>query len=332
MKQVGKHQNVLSFLGCWTTTKPFLLMIEYVAHGDLLQWLRRKRVQINSSTISEPGGTSFYAESRNLRSAAEEVSDVSDENKLEACNSVPSPDDTLQPTEAETPQVVSFTELPGADVLTEKKDEECSDDCESFVPADLLSLAWQIAKGMAYLSGKGLVHRDLAARNILVGHGKRLKIADFGLMREMYHELYEVKKHSKLPVKWMAPESLYKQIFTSKSDVWSYGVVMWEIATVGGSPYPLLTNRELMRRLKTGYRMEKPDFCSDQVYSLTLDCWKQNQDERPSFQEMVGRLEELMHQEVEYFDFNQVDESKDYYQVQDSEAEDSEDENDDVKL
>ena len=71
----------------------------------------------------------------------------------------------------------------------------------------------------SYLSGKGLVHRDLAARNVLVGHGKRLKIADFGLMREVYHEVYEVQKQKKLPVKWMAPESLYEQIFTSKSDV-----------------------------------------------------------------------------------------------------------------
>ena len=71
----------------------------------------------------------------------------------------------------------------------------------------------------SYLSGKDLVHRDLAARNVLVGHGKRLKIADFGLMREVYHEVYEVQKQKKLPVKWMAPESLYEQIFTSKSDV-----------------------------------------------------------------------------------------------------------------
>jgi len=72
----------------------------------------------------------------------------------------------------------------------------------------------------SYLSEKGLVHRDLAARNILVGHGKKLKIGDFGLMREMYHELYEVKKQKKLPIKWMAPEAIYEQIFTSKSDVY----------------------------------------------------------------------------------------------------------------
>ena len=81
------------------------------------------------------------------------------------------------------------------------------------------SLNWLYAF-QSYLSEKGLVHRDLAARNILVGHGKKLKIGDFGLMREMYHELYEVKKQKKLPIKWMAPEAIYEQIFTSKSDVY----------------------------------------------------------------------------------------------------------------
>lgn len=98
-------------------------------------------------------------------------------------------------------------------------------------------------------------------------------------------------------------------------------MVLWEIATVvtrlGGSPYPLLTNTELMRFIKNGQRMEKPELCSDHVYSLMLDCWKQDGNERPSFQELVGRLEELMTQEVEYFDFDKVDESKEYYLVQD---------------
>ncbi|KAJ7385101.1 hypothetical protein OS493_017469 [Desmophyllum pertusum] len=233
--------------------------------------------------------------------------------------------------ECAIPLVVFSASGQEGDAPTEKTDEECSDDCESFFPADLKSFAWQIARGMSYLSEKGLVHRDLAARNVLVGHGKALKIADFGLMRQVYHEVYEVQKQKKLPVKWMAPESLYKQIFTSKSDVWSYGVVMWEIATVGGTPYPLLGNAELMRRLKTGYRMEKPDLCSDNFYSMILDCWRQDQDERPSFQELVEKLEQLMLQEVEYFDFDKVDESKDYYHVPETEETDDDDENDDLE-
>ncbi|KAJ7383416.1 hypothetical protein OS493_028092 [Desmophyllum pertusum] len=265
-----------------------------------------------------------------LKACAKENTEVLDEiDKPSSAR-----DDSKQTDSAECiiPLLVFSASGQDGDATTEQKDDECSEDCESFNPADLMSFAWQIARGMSYLSEKGFVHRDLAARNILVGHGKLLKIADFGLMRQVYHEVYEVQKQKKLPVKWMAPESLYKQIFTSKSDVWSYGVVMWEIATVGGSPYPLLGNAELMRLLKRGYRMEKPDLCSDDFYSLMLDCWRQDRDERPSFQELFERLEQLMIQEVDYFDFNKVDESKDYYHVQESKKEETDsDEQDDLK-
>ncbi|KAL9972466.1 hypothetical protein ACROYT_G018772 [Oculina patagonica] len=326
MKEVGKHQNVLSFLGCWTTTKPLLLIIEYVAHGDLLHWLRRKRSQINS-----PAGNvedkELYAGSRKI------VTSTVDQACGEHYSNTEAPEEKAGPSfvegadigECTIPLVVFSASGQEEDAPVEKKDDECSEDCESFHPADLMSFAWQIARGMNYLSEKGLVHRDLAARNVLVGHGKLLKIADFGLMREVYHEVYEVQKQKKLPIKWMAPESLYGQIFTSKSDVWSYGVVMWEIGTVGGTPYPLLGNAELMRRLKTGYRMEKPDMCPDNFYAMMLDCWKQDRDERPSFQELLERLEQLMLQEVDYFDFNKVDESKDYYHVQESKTEANDD-------
>ncbi|KAJ7385105.1 hypothetical protein OS493_017473 [Desmophyllum pertusum] len=225
--------------------------------------------QINSSA-GDAKDKELYAESRTHITTVDQDG-FEDENNTEVLEEIAGPssaqDVTEEPDldECAISLVVFSASSQEGDAPTEKTDEECSDDCESFFPADLKSFAWQIARGMSYLSEKGLVHRDLAARNVLVGHGKALKIADFGLMRQVYHEVYEVQKQKKLPVKWMAPESLYKQIFTSKSDVWSYGVVMWEIATVGGTPYPLLGNAELMRRLKTGYRMEKPDLCSDNL-------------------------------------------------------------------
>ncbi|XP_078372013.1 uncharacterized protein LOC144655597 [Oculina patagonica] len=327
MKKVGKHQNVLSFLGCWTTTKPLFLVIEYVAHGDLLHWLRRKRSQINSSAGNVEDKELYAGSRRHITSNVDQAEgEVKKNTEALEENAGPSSAEGADIGECTIPLVVFSASGQEEDAPTEKKDDECSEDCDSFHPADLMSFAWQIARGMNYLSEKGFVHRDLAARNVLVGHGKLLKISDFGLMREVYHQVYEVQKQKKLPVKWMAPESLYKQIFTAKSDVWSYGVVMWEIATVGGTPYPLLGNAELMRRLKAGYRMEKPDMCPDNFYTIMLDCWKQDRDERPSFQELLERLEQLMLQEVDYFDINKVDESKDYYQVQESKTEENDDE------
>lgn len=219
---------------------------------------------------------------------------------------------------SETPLVVFSESGQGGDSIPVTTDDECDEDCESFNPGDLMSFAWQIARGMNYLAEKGLVHRDLAARNVLVGHGKRLKIADFGLMRQMYHEVYGVQNQRKLPIKWMAPESIFEEIFTSKSDVWSFGVVLWEIATIGGSPHPLINHVDLVRLLRTDYRMEKPDLCSDDVYSLMMNCWKQDPDERPSFQELVEDLEKLLLQETEYFEFDKLDESKEYYAVQET--------------
>lgn len=178
---------------------------------------------------------------------------------------------------------------------------------------DLLCFAWQITRGMSFLASKGFVHRDLAARNILLGEDRVVKISDFGLMRHTQDDVYQLRKGKRLPVKWTAPEALYNSQYTTKSDVWSFGVVLWELSTMGGNPYPGISNKELYKLLKTGYRMEKPDMCSDELFQLLLECWNEDPSARPTFDLAAKALEKMMVKGTPYLDLDLLDESKAYY-------------------
>ncbi|XP_014328978.1 fibroblast growth factor receptor 1-A-like [Xiphophorus maculatus] len=160
---------------------------------------------------------------------------------------------------------------------------------------ELVSAAYQVARGMSYLASKKCIHRDLAARNVLVTEDNVMKIADFGLARDIHHiDYYKKTTNGRLPVKWMAPEALFDRIYTHQSDVWSFGVLLWEIFTLGGSPYPGVPVEELFKLLKEGHRMEKPSACTQELYLMMRECWHAVPARRPTFQQLVEDLDRTL--------------------------------------
>ncbi|XP_022802387.1 tyrosine-protein kinase receptor Tie-1-like isoform X3 [Stylophora pistillata] len=158
----------------------------------------------------------------------------------------------------------------------------------------LMKFAWQIADGMSYLSSKSIIHRDLAARNVLVGENEICKVTDFGMARGVQQEnVYEKKTKGRLPVKWTAYEALLYGTYTTKSDVWSYGVLLYEIFTIGGSPYPRMDGKKVAKLLEQDYRMPKPQHVDDELYQIMMRCWQNNPDVRPTFTELRNQLKDM---------------------------------------
>ncbi|CAH3180398.1 unnamed protein product [Porites lobata] len=159
----------------------------------------------------------------------------------------------------------------------------------------LIQFAWQIADGMEFLSSNKVIHRDLAARNVLVGEGEKCKVTDFGMARDVYgDDIYKKKSRGRLPVKWTAYEALLYGTYTTQSDVWSFGVVLYEIFTVGGCPYPGIEGREIANKLKNGYRMPKPKHIDQNLYDLMLQCWQQKPNERPTFSVLKDTMADML--------------------------------------
>lgn len=160
-----------------------------------------------------------------------------------------------------------------------------------------IEMAAQVAAGMAFLELQNYIHRDLAARNVLVGENNVCKVADFGLARVFMKEnenVYEAKEGSKFPVKWTAPEAINDHKFTIKSDVWSFGILLYEIMTFGQMPYPAMSNYQVVHQVPQGYRMPNPPNCPKVMYDIMADCWKEKENDRPTFETLQWKLEDLI--------------------------------------
>ncbi|KAI4567256.1 hypothetical protein MJG53_008837 [Ovis ammon polii x Ovis aries] len=163
---------------------------------------------------------------------------------------------------------------------------------------DLVDLCVEISKGCVYLEQMHFIHRDLAARNCLVSMkdytspSRTVKIGDFGLARDIYkNDYYRKRGEGLLPVRWMAPESLMDGIFTTQSDVWSFGILIWEILTLGHQPYPAHSNLDVLNYVQTGGRLEPPRNCPDDLWNLMTQCWAQEPDQRPTFHKVQEQLQ-----------------------------------------
>uniref|UniRef100_A0A8B9FHT3 Tyrosine-protein kinase n=1 Tax=Amazona collaria TaxID=241587 RepID=A0A8B9FHT3_9PSIT len=151
---------------------------------------------------------------------------------------------------------------------------------KSLSTSHLLNIACQVADGMRYLEEKHIVHRDLAARNILVGEELTCKIDD----------IYSTSSSTKIPVKWTAPEAANYRTYSLKSDVWSYGILLYEVFTYGQIPYEGMTNQETVRQITRGYRLPRPSSCPPEIYGIMLECWSGNTEERPTFLALREKL------------------------------------------
>lgn len=169
-----------------------------------------------------------------------------------------------------------------------------SDDCEPLDYVDLVEICNQISRGMLFLSSQSFVHKDLATRNCLVADNAIIKICDFSGLRDLYAgDYYRVPARPPIPARWMSPESLMLSSFSSASDVWSFGVVMWEVFSYGLQPHFGYSNQEVIERIQSGQHLPCPDGCCVSVYNIMKECWTEDPAKRPGFDKLVDSLKIL---------------------------------------
>lgn len=274
---IGHHLNVVNLLGaCTKPGGPLMVIVEYCKHGNLSSYLKSKRGEYSPYKRKRVNSQRWARSEEDMTEGDLGLGKVA---QLDIC----------------TGTAVCSSAGDRASNNTMDCPEESSDD-DHLTMEDLISYSFQVAKGMEFLSSRKCIHRDLAARNILLSENNVVKICDFGLARDVYKDPDYVRKgDARLPLKWMAPETIFDRVYTTQSDVWSFGVLLWEIFSLGASPYPgVCIDESFCRRLKEGTRMRPPEYATTEMYQTMLDCWLDRPTDRPTFAELVEHLGNLL--------------------------------------
>ncbi|RUS88306.1 hypothetical protein EGW08_003944, partial [Elysia chlorotica] len=282
---VGQHLNILNLLGAVTKDIRFgelYVIVEYCHFGNLRSYLIKNKDYFQDT----------------MEDVDEHVTGGADNSKFPPPYDAPmtptSPKGGEKPAHEKGPYYVNKAGGPhGSAALFGP----------SLTTKNLFCWAFQVARGMEFLAARKYIHRDLAARNVLLSEDNIVKICDFGLAKDLYQDQEYFKKgDGPVPVKWMALESFTHRIYTTKSDVWSYGILLWELFSLGGNPYPgVEINEKFIGLLKSGYRMEKPPFATDELYKLMLKTWKVEPDDRPSFSSLVASMGDFLESNVKQY-------------------------------
>ncbi|KAI2648986.1 Receptor-type tyrosine-protein kinase FLT3 [Labeo rohita] len=262
LTHIGHHENIVNLLGACTGSGPIYLIFQYCCNGDLLNYLKSNRERFHKYLTDAFNRDRFRGLYHNFQQKRNS-SEYTEPDNNQYVHMIPA----TKEQENEALLRPSISSVSTVEELFECEDNQQEEELQSLTYDDLLSFSFQVAKGMEFLSSKNCIHRDLAARNVLVTQGRQVKIGDFGLARDIEHDSnYVVRGNVRLPVKWMAPESIFKGVYTMQSDVWAYGILLWEIFSLGESPHIL-------------------------VYKVMCRCWMLDPVDRPCFSKLVAFME-----------------------------------------